>query len=64
MYDLTFDPQECRNLAADPALATVRDDLAGRLLQWMQRTKDPLLKGPLPLPAGGITGDQDAMTLS
>lgn len=62
LYDLAFDPQEGDNLAGDPRYAQVLDDMRGRLERWMQRTDDPLLRGPLPLPPGGVTNDPDALS--
>ncbi|MBS3733967.1 MAG: sulfatase [Phycisphaerae bacterium] len=47
LYDLTGDPHERHNLAADPAHAGKRDELIGVLHAWMQRTGDPLLDGPM-----------------
>lgn len=35
LYDLTHDPCEVRNLAADPAHAARRDELKNRLLAWL-----------------------------
>lgn len=52
LYDLAFDPAERRNLVHDPMHASVLGDMQGRLLRWMERTGDPLLKGPVPAPAG------------
>ena len=49
---LWLDPNEGVNRVDDPALATVRADLEGRLLAWMVRTDDPLLGGSVP-PAEG-----------
>ncbi|MEM6459232.1 MAG: sulfatase [Planctomycetota bacterium] len=60
LYDLTLDPTEARNLADDPAHAATRDDLRARLDRWMSDTDDPLLQGPIPLPAGGVTTDPAA----
>ena len=51
-YDLFYDPQEACNLAADPAHAAVLREMAARLDRWMRQTDDPLLKGPVPEPAG------------
>jgi len=45
-YDLQADPREMNNRHDDPAW---RDELAaldGRLWQWMESLKDPLLRGP------------------
>jgi len=50
LYDLQTDPDEMHNLAEDPALAGVRDPLAAQLADWMRRTDDPLIRGPVPSP--------------
>jgi arylsulfatase A-like enzyme len=41
LYDLTRDPWQVRNLAADPALAAVLADHRARLERWMVETRDP-----------------------
>ena len=51
LHDLMFDPHELRNLAGDPAAATIQAGLARRLERWMIDTDDPLLHGPVPPPA-------------
>lgn len=43
LYDLEQDPDELVNLAADPAHAAVRDELAARLAEWQRATADPWL---------------------
>lgn len=48
LYDLANDPQESKNLAADPAHAETVAALKSDLLAWMQETGDPLLQGPIP----------------
>lgn len=41
LYDLRSDPDEVRNLAADPAYADVKRDLATQLAAWRTRVGDP-----------------------
>jgi N-sulfoglucosamine sulfohydrolase len=43
LYDLTADPNELKNLAADPAHAKALDDLRGKLAAWRKQTADPWL---------------------
>ncbi len=52
LYDLALDPGEGLNLIDDPAYASVRKELEGRLHAWMERTRDPLLAGEVRRPAG------------
>ena len=40
LYDITKDPLEWNNLAADPEFAKIKDDLQGRLLAWMKSQGD------------------------
>jgi uncharacterized sulfatase len=42
LYDLSADPAEIHNLIHDPAHAAVRDRLHDAVLDWMNRTRDPL----------------------
>lgn len=44
LYDLTKDPGEEHNLAADAKYADVRKQLISRILGWMEETRDPWLK--------------------
>ena len=62
LYDLVFDPHETHNLAADPDVRTVLDDMRGRLDRWMRETDDPLLAGPVPMPAGAKANDPDGLS--
>jgi uncharacterized sulfatase len=41
LYDVVADPAELSNLIAVPSLAAVRDGLHDKLLEWMNRTRDP-----------------------
>ena len=50
LYDLLEDPGERRNRIDDPALANVAADLKRRLVDWMRRTGDPILEGPVASP--------------
>ena len=50
LYDLTVDPWEGRNLAGEPGLAEVEEELRQRLLRWMRETGDPILAGPVASP--------------
>jgi arylsulfatase A-like enzyme len=59
LYDLVFDPAEQNNLAADPKSGAALAEMRGRLDRWMQRTADPLLKGPVPLPPGATVNPVD-----
>jgi N-sulfoglucosamine sulfohydrolase len=43
LYDLARDPDELKNVAADPAYAGVLKDLRQRLKDWQTATKDPWL---------------------
>lgn len=43
LYDLTADPNELKNLAADPGSAKVLDDLRAKLADWRKKTADPWL---------------------
>lgn len=55
LYDLLLDPQEYNNLADHPKYADVLETMRTRLDRWMERTDDPLLRGPVPLSEQGKT---------
>ena len=46
----TGNPIDLPRLTADPAHEEMLDDLRGRLARWMERTDDPLLRGPVASP--------------
>lgn len=60
LYDNFFDPMQRTNLATDDAQAPVVAVFHDRLREWMERTGDPLLDGPVPLPPGASANDPDA----
>ena len=62
LYDLAFDPNEARNLAADPGRAGVLGMMRRRLDRWMKETGDPLLSGPVRAPAGARINDVDGLS--
>jgi arylsulfatase A-like enzyme len=41
LYDLVSDPEERRNLVADPAAAGAREQMAKALRAWCRQTADP-----------------------
>jgi Arylsulfatase A and related enzymes len=57
LYDLIFDPNETHNLAGDPAFSDARKEMSQKLESWMETTEDPILKGPIPAPAGAEVND-------
>jgi arylsulfatase A-like enzyme len=61
LYDLIFDPNEVRNVAAEPAMAAVLADMRARLDRHMAATNDPLLNGPVPMPPGAWADDPDGL---
>lgn len=52
LFDLVFDPNERNNLAGDPAYRSTLSVMQQKLRTWMQKTADPLLKGPVKAPPG------------
>lgn len=61
-YDLVFDPEERNNLAADASFRKDLENMRQRLDNWMTRTKDPLLRGPVPAPSGAEVNDPDGLS--
>jgi arylsulfatase A-like enzyme len=62
LFDLTFDPNENRNMAADPAARAVLADMRARLDRWMRETRDPLLDGPVQAPPGALVGNPNSIS--
>jgi hypothetical protein len=59
LYDLIYDPNEACNLVRDPAYAEPLTEMRNRLSSWMERTGDPLLRGPVPAPEGAYVDSPD-----
>jgi N-sulfoglucosamine sulfohydrolase len=64
LFDLWLDPAEGNNRIDDPALTGVADDLRGRLHDWMVRTEDPLINGPVPPGEGTVVNTVDQLSAS
>jgi N-sulfoglucosamine sulfohydrolase len=64
LFDLWLDPSEGTNRIDDPALTDVTKDLRGRLHDWMVRTEDPLLDGPVPPAEGTVVNTVDQVSAS
>jgi arylsulfatase A-like enzyme len=60
LIDFLIDPTERMNFSGEPAYAGVYRELAGRLDRWMTESDDPLLRGPVPRPAGSRVNREDA----
>ncbi|MDR3708485.1 MAG: sulfatase [Capsulimonadaceae bacterium] len=61
LYDLILDPNEVRNLVGDASAASELSAMRLSLREWMEQTSDPLLDGPLMIPAGAALDDVDAL---
>jgi N-sulfoglucosamine sulfohydrolase len=58
---------EAHNLAGEPALESVLEELRGRHETWMHETwmhetRDPLLEGPVPAPSGAELNGRDQLS--
>ncbi|MBN1557990.1 MAG: sulfatase [Lentisphaerae bacterium] len=60
LYDLRKDPLERHDVSDRPESAGMRKDLEARLSRWLEQTDDPLLKGPLRVPAGARIATREA----
>lgn len=61
LFDLYFDPSERENRINDVRYKEVYEDLSKRLQTWMERTADPLLSGPVPVPRGAKVADLEVL---
>jgi arylsulfatase A-like enzyme len=59
LYDLMLDPAEAVNRVLDQTHQQPLNEMRARLDDWMRRTDDPLLRGPVPLPPGALANDPD-----
>jgi N-sulfoglucosamine sulfohydrolase len=57
LFDLGLDPNEALDRSRDPGAEAVLLALRGRLEEWMRRTDDPLLQGPVAMPEGAWAND-------
>ena len=62
LYDLVFDPAERTDLGRDPAHIATLQSMRKQLDDWMHRTDDPLLHGPVPVPPGGRSAPVDGIS--
>lgn len=62
LYDLVFDPNESANLAEQPAMLPVLEEMRARLGRWMRETDDPLLAGYVAAPPGARLNDPDGLS--
>lgn len=62
LFDLKADPVEQTNLADDPDHANLLKKMRSRVEGWMKETRDPLLKGYVPPPAGARVTPPDSYT--
>ena len=58
LYELSFDPHEANDRSGDQTAQPVLEEMRGALEEWMRRTNDPLLDGPVEPPAGALVNEQ------
>lgn len=59
LFDLVHDPWEMRNVVSDASYASIAQEMRGRLDDWMHKTDDPLLRGPVRAPRGAKANPVD-----
>src|SRR5664280_1952317 len=64
LFDLWLDPSEGNNRIDDPTLAGVAEDFRERLHDWMVRTGDPLIDGPVRPAEGTVINTVDQVSAS
>lgn len=57
LYDLLKDPLELNNLVDKPEYKDTLSELRTRLYEWQKEVRDPILKGPIPVPKKGFVQD-------
>lgn len=62
LYDLTQDPDELYNVAEEGVYAEVLAGLKAQLVQWMEATNDPLLRGPVRRPRLSQVNHRDSLS--
>jgi N-sulfoglucosamine sulfohydrolase len=62
LFDLMFDPNERNNLIASEPHREILKMMQQKLQDWMERTSDPLLKGPVPAPHGARVNPPDQLS--
>jgi N-sulfoglucosamine sulfohydrolase len=58
LFDMNVDPMERNNLIDNPEYRKIFESLESKLKLWMISTDDPLLAGPVPLPAGAFANQR------
>ena len=61
LFDTFYDHEEMNNLALDPTYEHILEELGLRLVDWMERTDDPLLNGTVPAPENATITALDAV---
>lgn len=62
LFDLYLDPTERNNLISNKNYSNVLNELRIKLDNWMEKTKDPLLKGKVKKPKGAIVNTLDCLS--